>query len=112
MRNYKEIEERTERNLANLKSVYDVFVISPKYVKKTNFNFGAIYLNFRHEDAIEAAKVTTDHEGYLVVRMVCWSALPPKAKKAIESKKFESAHEALVYALETIDKINRFFDQF
>ncbi len=112
MRNYKEIEERIEKSLADLKATYDLFATSPRYIEKTSFSNGSIKLQFRRGEAIESAMVTIDHKGYIVMRLGCWCAMTPKAREGIESRKFESAHDALVFALETVEKVNRFFDQF
>lgn len=115
MSSHKEIKERVEKNIADLKAVYDLFVLSPKYVKSSTFstfNRGSIELNFNRGDAIETAYVDVDRDGFFVIRLGCWCAMTPSARERIENKSFESAHEALVYALETIEKINRFFDQF
>lgn len=112
MRNYKEIEERIEKNFADLKATYELFAISPRYVEKVSYNDDTIRLQFLRGEDIETAMVTIDYEGYLVMRLGCWCAMTSKAKEGIESRKFESAHEALVYALETVEKVNRFFDQF
>lgn len=112
MSNHKEIGERVDKNIADLKAVYDLFAISPKYVKSTTFIGGSIKLNFNRGDAIETAYVNVDSDGFFVVRLGCWCAMTPSARERMENKSFESAHEALVYALETIEKINRFFDQF
>lgn len=112
MANFKEIEERIERAFADLKATYELFSISPKYVTKAEFYQDSIIFDFGREDAVKSARITIDHEGYFVTRLSCWTAVTPKAVKGIEAKRFESAHDALVYGLETFEKINRFFDQF
>lgn len=112
MKNENEIEERFNKNLADIKAVYEVFSISPKYVERTSFHIDSISLDFKRGEAIEIMYVKLDHDGFIVVRLGVWCALTPKAKERIEARKFDSAREALVYALETVEKINSFFNQF
>lgn len=112
MSGIEEIDARYEKNLKDLQKIYDIFAISPKYVIKHRFREDGIYLYFGLGEAIESISVVIDRHGYLCVTLGCWGACTQAARTSIEKKRFDSAHEALEYALETANKINTFFKQF
>ena len=107
-----ERKAKIEKNIANFKNAYDKFAASPRYVSSHNGYPEMIELKFDREDAIETVFVQMSWEGDIIVKIGAWSACPEKTRKAIESKTFETVEEALDYALETVNKINSFFNQF
>ena len=103
---------KIENNIANFKSAYEKFAAAPRYVSGHSSNPELIELKFGNDDAIQAVFVQMNWKGDIIVKLGMWSGCPDKTRKAIESKKFENVEEALDYALETVNKINSFFNQF
>ncbi len=112
MRRIEETDAIFEKNIKDLKEVYDRFAISPKYVVKHRLREDCIYLYFGSCEAIESISVVVDRHGYVCVTLGCWCACTQAARISIEKKRFDSVHEALEHALETANKINTFFKQF
>lgn len=120
----KQMEERNRRaraervrmdmmdeNIAALKAAYEKFASSPRYVSEHQWLGCGVFLKFENGDAIQTIRVDVDWYGQLAVRLGSWSACTDKVRKSIESKQFDTAEEAIEYALETANKINTFFNQ-
>lgn len=107
-----ERKAKIEKNIANFNSAYNKFAASPRYVSSHNGYPEIIELKFESGDAIETVFVQMNWEGDIIVKLGMWSGCPEKTRKAIEGKKFETVEDALDYALETVNKINTFFNQF